>query len=156
MKSPLPEIKGVGASRQCLPPGDWPTVLDYLLFRHPKIGAAKWVSRMAKGEVVDDRGRKIDPRSAYRPGVCIFYYRELDAEEQIPFAEKILYRDEHLLVIDKPHFLPVIPAGRFLRETLLARLKRSENLEHLVPLHRIDRETAGVVLFSIEPATRGA
>jgi tRNA pseudouridine32 synthase/23S rRNA pseudouridine746 synthase len=59
-------------------------------------------------------------------------------------------------VADKPHFLPVVPAGRFLHETLLVRLKRKTGLERLVPVHRLDRETAGVVLFSLNPASRGA
>jgi tRNA pseudouridine32 synthase/23S rRNA pseudouridine746 synthase len=110
---------------------------------------------MAKGEVADETGLRLDAQSAYRAGACIFYYREPQAESLIPFAEKILFQDENLLVADKPHFLPVIPAGRFLRETLLVRLKKKQNLEHLVPLHRLDRETAGIVLFSVNPETRG-
>jgi tRNA pseudouridine32 synthase/23S rRNA pseudouridine746 synthase len=110
---------------------------------------------MAKGELVDETGRRLNPSTAYRAGACIFYYRELQSEESIPFDEHILYRDDHLLVVDKPHFLPVIPAGRFLHETLLVRLKKKWKLEQLVPLHRLDRETAGVVLFSVNPATRG-
>nr|MDQ3322870.1 pseudouridine synthase [Acidobacteriota bacterium] len=96
-----------------------------------------------------------NPRSRYRPGACIFYYRELQSEATIPFAESIIYQDEHILAADKPHFLPVIPSGRFLRETLLVRLRAKGNLQHLVPLHRLDRETAGIVLFSVNPLTRG-
>ncbi|HXA48136.1 MAG TPA: pseudouridine synthase, partial [Burkholderiaceae bacterium] len=88
-------------------------------------------------------------------GKCMFYYRELEAETPIPFAEQVLFQDEHIVVADKPHFLPVIPGGRFLHETLLVRLKKKLSLEHLVPLHRLDRETAGVVLFSHNPTTRG-
>lgn len=109
---------------------------------------------MAKGELVDDTGMRLTPESPYRAGACIFYYRELESEESIPFDEHILYQDEHLLVVDKPHFLPVIPAGRFLHETLLVRLKKKWKLDHLVPVHRLDRETAGVVLFSLNEATR--
>jgi tRNA pseudouridine32 synthase/23S rRNA pseudouridine746 synthase len=67
----------------------------------------------------------------------------------------VLFQDEHLLVADKPHFLPTIPTGRFLHETLLVRLKRKYDLPHLTPIHRLDRETAGVVIFSHNPATRG-
>jgi tRNA pseudouridine32 synthase/23S rRNA pseudouridine746 synthase len=85
----------------------------------------------------------------------IWYYRELEEETPIPFEEAILFRDEHLLVVDKPHFLPMIPTGRFLRETLLVRLKRRLALPHLTPIHRLDRETAGVVIFSHNLATRG-
>jgi tRNA pseudouridine32 synthase/23S rRNA pseudouridine746 synthase len=110
---------------------------------------------MAQGRVLDETGRRLDAESPYRAGACIFYYRELASETKIPFAERLLYQDEHILVADKPHFLPVIPAGRFLQETLLVRLKRQGNPAALVPVHRLDRETAGVVLFSLNPATRG-
>ena len=73
----------------------------------------------------------------------------------IPFEESVLYRDDHIVVADKPHFLPVIPSGRYLQETLLVRLKQKLVLDHLVPLHRIDRETAGLVIFSHNPETQG-
>ena len=110
---------------------------------------------MTKGEVIDECGQSIHPQTAYRVGACIFYYRELENERIIPFVEQVIYQDEHILVADKPHFLPVIPSGRFLQQTLLVRLRNTYNLESLVPIHRLDRETAGVVLFSVNPRTRG-
>jgi len=110
---------------------------------------------MARGEVVDEVGRQINAETAYRVGACIFYYRELNNETIVPFAEQILYQDEHFLVADKPHFLPVVPAGKFLRETLLVRLRKRGAPDDLVPVHRLDRETAGVVLFSTNAKTRG-
>ena len=103
----------------------------------------------------DQAGRRLNPESKYRVGDCIYYYREPEAEQQIPFEESVLYQDEHILVADKPHFLPVVPAGRFLRETLLVRLKKKLKLAHLVPVHRLDRETAGLVLFSVNAGTIG-
>jgi tRNA pseudouridine32 synthase / 23S rRNA pseudouridine746 synthase len=109
---------------------------------------------MKKGEVVDENGIPLSAESPCRRGTSIFYYRELERETPIPFEESILYQDDHILVADKPHFLPVTPSGRFLRETLLVRLKKRLNFEHLVPIHRIDRETAGVVMFSHNPKTR--
>jgi len=84
---------------------------------------------MAKGEVMDDTGRRVDLQTAYRVGACIFYYRELENEKVIPYVEHVLYQDEHILVADKPHFLPVIPSGRFLHQTLLVRLQKDHNLE---------------------------
>ena len=111
--------------------------------------------RMAKGEVMDEMGQRVNPQSAYRVGACVFYYREVETESPIPFAEQVLYRDEHILVADKPHFLPVIPSGRFLHQTLLVRLRRTYNVESLVPVHRLDRETAGVIMFSVNARTRG-
>ncbi|HJQ34070.1 MAG TPA: pseudouridine synthase [Pyrinomonadaceae bacterium] len=155
MKAPLPVVEGVAPSRQHLPPGPWRTVLEFLTERHPNVGEAVWLSRMERGEVVDERGARLDARSAYRAGGCVFYYREPPTETPVPFEERVVYSDEHILVADKPHFLSVVPAGRFSRETLLARLKRRTGLETLVPVHRIDRETAGLVLFSHDPATRG-
>ena len=156
MKPPLPVIDGVAPSRQRLPPGGWRTVLEFLTERHPGVGEEAWLSRMGRGEVLDERGARLDPQSAYRAGACVFYYREPGPETSVPFEERVLHLDEHVLVADKPHFLPVVPAGRYLRETLLARLRRRTGLDTLVPVHRIDRETAGLVLFSRDPATRGA
>jgi len=155
MNLPLPMIDGVSPSSHWLPAGHWKTMLDFLNERFPAIASSTWISRMAKGELVDDTGMCLTPGSPYRAGARIFYYRELESEAGIPFDAHILYQDEHLLVVDKPHFLPVIPAGRFLHETLLVRLKKKLQLEELVPLHRLDRETAGIVLLSVNKATRG-
>ena len=155
MKSPLPNIAGVAPSSQWLPPGSWRTVLEFFRERFPRVDVETWTVRMAKGEVMDETGQRVTPHSAYRVGACIFYYREVKTESPIPFAEKVLYRDEHILVADKPHFLPVIPSGRFLHQTLLVRLRKTYNVESLVPIHRLDRETAGVVMFSVDPITRG-
>jgi len=146
---------GVAPSYRWLPAGSWSTVLAYLEEQFPHIERATWISRMGRGEVLDRQGQRVSPTSPYREGDRIFYYRELDAETPIPFEENILFQDDHLLVADKPHFLPVIPTGRFLHETLLVRLKKKTGLESLTPIHRIDRETAGVVIFSHNIATRG-
>ena len=156
MKSPLPIVAGVGPSSQWLPAGDWKTVLEFLIDRYPGVESETWLSRMAHGEVVDEDGQRLNAESIYRAGACIFYYRELETEPQIPFTESIIYEDENLLVVDKPHFLPVVPAGRFLRETLLVRLRNHGQPDSIAPVHRLDRETAGIVLFSRNVATRGS
>ena len=155
MKSPLPTVAGVGPSRQWLPPGAWKTVLDFFREKYARVELETWTARMARGEVMDETGRCVDQQTAYRAGACIYYYRELEDEKIIPYVEHVLYQDEHILVADKPHFLPVIPSGRFLHQTLLVRLRKKYNQEELVPIHRLDRETAGVVLFSVNPRTRG-
>lgn len=156
MERPLPVVDGVAPSRQTLPAGRWETVLDFLSERHASVGAETWAARMREGRVVDEAGRRLAPESPYRAGACVYYYREPACETRVPFEERVLHLDEHLLVADKPHFLAVAPAGRFLRETLLVRLKKRTGLDALVPVHRIDRETAGVVVFSVNPSTRGA
>jgi tRNA pseudouridine32 synthase/23S rRNA pseudouridine746 synthase len=153
--APLPFVEGVGPSCQWLPAGPWKTVVEFLRERYSHVDPQIWDTRMAKGEVVDEVGRHVNSGTVYRVGACIFYYRELNDEITIPFTEQIIYQDEHILVADKPHFLPVVPAGKFLRQTLLARLRNAGAPADLVPVHRLDRETAGLVLFSLNPGTRG-
>lgn len=155
MKSPLPIRDGVSPSKQFLPVGSWRSMLEFLQQYFPEVDTAIWVTRMHKGEVLDEDGLRIMPDNKYRAGTQIYYYRELEIETPIPFEETIIFQDEHLLVVDKPHFLPVIPSGRYLQETLLVRLKKKLQLEHLTPIHRLDRETAGVMLFSPNQASRG-
>ena len=155
MNVPLPFVDGVGPSCQWLPAGPWKTVIDFFKEQYPHVPVTTWKARMAKGQVMDETGSRVDAETAFRVGACIFYYRELENEKTIPFREQVLYQDEHILVADKPHFLPVIPSGKFLHETLLVRLRKQRALEALVPIHRLDRETAGVVLFSLNRKTRG-
>ncbi|MDO8652809.1 MAG: pseudouridine synthase [Undibacterium sp.] len=155
VKPPLPIRDGVAPSYLWLPEGQWENILVFLLVQFPDVSEATWRARMEKRELLDANGTALRAESPARRGMCIFYYRELEEETPIPFEEHILHRDEHLLVIDKPHFLPVTPGGRFLHETLLVRLKKKLGLEHLTPIHRLDRETAGVILFSHSLATRG-
>lgn len=131
-------------------------MLDFLDERLPGVGREAWRLRMAAGEVVDERGAPVTPERGFEPGLRLYYYRALPDEPVLPFQEAILYQDEHLLVADKPHFMPVTPSGPYLQQTLLVRLKQRLGLPDLVPLHRIDRDTAGLVLFSVQRSTRGA
>lgn len=155
MNMQLPTREGVSPSYVWLPAGSWDCVLDFLVERFPHVDAQAWRARMSRDEVRDQYGRCLTPDTPYCKGLCIYYYRQPERETPIPFEETILYQDAHLLVADKPHFLPVTPGGRFLHETLLVRLKRKTGLAHLAPIHRLDRETAGVIVFSTEPKTRG-
>jgi len=152
---PLPLRDGVAPSYLWITETRPGGMLAFLNERFAEVGGPPWRERLARGDVVDAKGEQLGPDSPVRQGMRIWYYRELDEETPIPFEEAILFRDEHLLVVDKPHFLPMIPTGRFLRETLLVRLKRKLELPHLTPIHRLDRETAGVVIFSHNLATRG-
>jgi tRNA pseudouridine32 synthase/23S rRNA pseudouridine746 synthase len=147
---------GPVASRLQLPPGPWTTVLDCLCDRFPAIPRDTWIDRFARGRVLDASGNALPVDATYRLGAEIRYFREVASEPVIPFAETLLHVDDDLVVADKPHFLPVAPAGRHVRETLLSRLVSRLGNPDLVPLHRIDRDTAGVVLFSANPATRDA
>ena len=153
---PLPILRGVAPSYLWLPQGRWDGMLAFLVDQFPAVDEASWRDRMARGQVVDGAGTPLAPDSAVRPGARIWYYRELEAETPIPFEERVLFQDEHLVVVDKPHFVPMTPTGRFLRETLLVRLKDKLALPDLTPIHRLDRETAGVVVFSASQRSRGA
>ena len=150
-----PQRDGVGASTVQLPPGDWPNLLDFLDARFADVGRAIWQQRFARALVLDSDGEPLGVDAAYRSGQRVHYYRELPPEVPIPFSAEVLHRDGELVVVDKPHFLPVLPSGRYVQETLLVRLRRELGIDALTPLHRIDRDTAGLVLFSCNPATRG-
>jgi tRNA pseudouridine32 synthase/23S rRNA pseudouridine746 synthase len=152
---PLPVRDGVAPSYLWVTDTRPGGMLAFLEERFPDVAGPPWTERLARGDVVDAKGERLSADSQVRQGMRIWYYRELEEETPIPFEEKILFQDAHLLVVDKPHFLPMIPTGRFLRETLLVRLKRKLALPHLTPIHRLDRETAGVVIFSHNLATRG-
>lgn len=151
----LPLRDGVAPSCIVLPNQGEGSMLDFLAQRLPVVSRAAWQARMQAREVVDEHGEAVSPERPLVPGLRLYYYRKLDNETPIPFQAQVLFRDEHLLVADKPHFLPVVPAGSYLQNSLLVRLKREFDLPELSPIHRIDRETAGLVLFSVQRATRG-
>jgi tRNA pseudouridine32 synthase / 23S rRNA pseudouridine746 synthase len=131
------------------------TVLDFLSGRFPHIGAETWKSRIGEGKVRFGDGTAAFALSKVGPGMEIRYFREVSAEPRLWDAHQILYRDEHILVACKPHFLPVVPGGKFVRECLLYHLMEETGLSGLSPVHRIDRHTAGLVLFSIHENERG-
>ena len=149
----LPTRDGVGPSKVSLPAGLWSCMLDFLVERFPAISAAEWRARMAQGNVVDRAGCPVAPQQPYLAHGSLFYYRTVP--DEVPNAAQacVLFEDDLLVVADKPHFLPVVPSGDYLQETLLVRLRRKLGLDALTPLHRIDRETAGVVLFAKQAAT---
>ncbi len=156
---PLPVRDGVAPSYLWVPDSAAVTagpLLPFLLAQFPDIGEALWLARLDRGHVVDGAGTVLQAASPLRRGMRLWYYREVERETAIPFQEQILFMDAHLVVVDKPHFLPMTPGGRFVQETLLTRLKRQLGEASLTPIHRLDRETAGVVIFSRREDSRGA
>lgn len=147
---------GVSASVIATTAGGWATFLDFLAQRFAAISREQWQARMNAGDVTDEHGARISMNTPYRPNAKLFYFRAVTDEPRIPFDEMVLFRDELIVVADKPHFLPVTPAGRYVQETLLVRLKRKLGIDTLAPMHRIDRDTAGLVLFTVQPHTRDA
>jgi tRNA pseudouridine32 synthase/23S rRNA pseudouridine746 synthase len=152
----LPIRDGVTASQVALPAGRWTCVLDFLTERFPAVSTVDWISRIDSGDVVDAGGRPVAARQPYVPHGKLYYYRTVATEAPNAAQASVLFEDEHLIVADKPHSLPVTPSGQYLQETLLIRLRRQLGLPALTPLHRIDRETAGVVLFAKQPGVRAA
>lgn len=134
----------------------WRLTLDYLCHRLPAVSREDWLRRMEQGSVVDELGRCVRPHTPMLYGLRIYYYREVPQEPCVPFEADVLYQDAHLVVADKPHFLPVVPAGRYLHNTLLVQLQKRLGLPELSPVHRIDRDTAGLVLLSVRRQDRGA
>jgi len=143
----IPTRNGVGASRVSLPIGPWPTVLDFLLERMPDISRDEWLHRFANDLVLNVDAQPVQATQAYTPHTKLYYYRHIANEPVLPQKASIVFEDEHLLVADKPHFMPVTPAGRYVQQSLLVQLKHLTSNDELVPLHRIDRETAGLVMF---------
>ncbi|MBS0393301.1 MAG: pseudouridine synthase [Proteobacteria bacterium] len=134
--------------------GPWATVLDALAARFPAVGRERWADRFARGLVRGEDGVPVAADAPHRDGRRVWYWREVADEPSMPVAVRVLHADADLVVADKPAYLPVAPAGGWVRETLVARLMSDLRLATLVPLHRIDRATAGVVLLSANPATR--
>ncbi|MBW8756452.1 MAG: pseudouridine synthase [Burkholderiales bacterium] len=145
---------GVAASRVGVGDGRLPNVLAFLEARFPAV--ADWPARLARGDVLDALGRPLAADARVATGDLLWYWRDPPPEPRVPFDLELLHRDEHLVVVDKPHFLAAIPAGRHLRETALVRLRAALGIATLAPIHRLDRETAGVLVFSVRPRDRGA
>jgi len=113
-------------------------------------------AKAVAGEVVDQDGSPLDPATVLPAGAVVYLYRELRDEVVVPFDIPVLYRDDDIVVADKPHFLATMPRGRHVAQTALVRLRRQLGLDELSPAHRLDRLTAGVLLFTTRREIRGA
>ncbi|GGT17237.1 pseudouridylate synthase [Streptomyces chromofuscus] len=136
--------------------GTWPTVREYLVERLTGAGDGVVDGMFDAGLVVGADGTAVAPDAAYVPGMFVWFHRELPAEVRVPFELRIVHRDEHIVVVDKPHFLATTPRGSHVAETALARLRRELGIPSLTAAHRLDRLTAGLVLFTVRPEERGA
>ena len=124
------------------------TIADYLVARFYPNNPQIIHARFNTGEVRLDDGTILSSDSPYMPGERIWYFRELADEPQLPSDMPVLYEDEHVLAIDKPHFLPTTPRGSYIAQTALTKLRVREQNPLLIPIHRLDRPTAGVLLFA--------
>ncbi|MGW0635348.1 RluA family pseudouridine synthase [Nocardia salmonicida] len=153
---PLPKRHGLDPARLRLPEdGQWATVRDHLVERLPRVDPARIDAMLAAGEIVDLEG-PLAPDAPFVPGGAVWFHRDLPVETEVPFDIGIVHRDDDILVIDKPHFLATIPRGQHILQTALVRLRNDLELPDLIPAHRLDRVTAGLLLFVVNPARRGA
>jgi tRNA pseudouridine32 synthase / 23S rRNA pseudouridine746 synthase len=148
-RPPLPPRDGLGPARLRVRGGP---LADELLARFGPDVAAKAIA----GEVVDQHGAVLDATAVLPAGASVYLYRDLRDEVPVPFDIPVLYRDENIVVVDKPHFLATMPRGRHVAQTALVRLRRELGLPELSPAHRLDRLTAGVLLFVARRELRGA
>ncbi len=112
-------------------------------------------ARCLPGQMCDSLGVPVHWDDPVIPGGFYFFHRPVPAEERIPFEVSIVWEDDDLLVVDKPHFLASTPNGRFVRESVVTRLRVDRGEPDLVAIHRLDRITAGLLILSRRPETRG-
>jgi tRNA pseudouridine32 synthase / 23S rRNA pseudouridine746 synthase len=153
MWAPEPR-QGVHASRVGVGSKPYHDVLHFLCSRFPHV--ADWPARLLQGDVLSAQGQPLNGTEPCHNGMLIWYWRSPPPEPRVPFEVTLLHQCEHLVVVDKPHFLPVTPGGRHLQETVLVRLRQQLGIHSLAPMHRLDRDTAGVLVFTVQPHTRNA
>ncbi len=141
-----------------LPPVNqgWDNLYQFLCSHFARIAPEIWAARFQDGKIHWHSGEVVTMETPFLPSRRLCYYREVAVEPQIAAAHHILYQDQHILLACKPHGLPVIPGGEFVNECLLERLRRDTGLADMAPVHRLDRDTAGLVLFSLNPQSRPA
>ena len=149
-------VNGVSASKVGVPANTQLTALDFLCARFPAIQREVWLQRFDAGRVLNSMGQSISPALHLLGESHLHYFREVTDEPTLPFKAVIIFQDAHLVVADKPHFMPVTPGGQYVQQSLLVQLKQQLNLPELSPIHRIDRETAGLVVFSVRAQDRDA
>jgi tRNA pseudouridine32 synthase/23S rRNA pseudouridine746 synthase len=155
-RSPLPQRFGLDAARLRLPDaGEWTTLREHLVERLTRVEPARIDALLRERRIVDEHG-PLGPDAPFVPGGVIWLHRDLPEETTVPFDIPVVHRDERLLVVDKPHFLATIPRGKHITQTALVRLRLELDLPDLAPAHRLDRATAGLVMFVIDPTRRGA
>ncbi|GLZ37231.1 RluA family pseudouridine synthase [Actinokineospora sp. NBRC 105648] len=156
LRSPLPQRHGLDAARLRLPEvGSWATVLEHLVERLPRVEPARIEMMLRERRIVGLDG-PVAVDAPYVPGMFVWFHRDLPVEVPVPFELGVVHQDEDVVVVDKPHFLATIPRGKHVVQTALVRLRRELGIPALSPAHRLDRVTAGLLLFVVRPEVRGA
>ena len=159
-RSPLPQRHGLDAAwvrtpdtyEGGVPP--WATMREFLVDRLP--ARALVGQRLRAGDFVDQSGQPLTGDEPYRPHTFVWFHRALAPEAPAPFPITVLEVNERFVVADKPHFMATTPRGAHVTETALVKLRLSLDLPELAPAHRLDRLTAGVLVFTTRREYRGA
>lgn len=159
-KSPLPPRNGLGASWLRTPdrgkPTPWPTIRDFLIDRLGPLGADGVDAMLADGEFANGRGARWSGAESVTPNTFIWFHKQLRPEVVAPFELPVIYRDERILVIDKPPFVATTPRGRHVLNSVVVRARTELELPELSPAHRLDRLTAGVLILTTRARWRAA
>jgi len=147
---------GVSPSKVGVPANTQQSAIDFLCTRFPAIHREVWQQRFDAHSVLNAKGEHMAPSDSLLGESHLLYFRHVVDEPTLPFKAQIIFQDDHLVVADKPHFMPVTPGGKFVQQSLLVQLKQQLNLPELSPVHRIDRETAGLVVLSVRAQDRNA
>ena len=132
------------------------SAIEFLAQRFPAIPRTVWLERFDAGLVLNAKAERMAPTDNLAGESHLLYFRHVANEPTLPFKANIIFQDEYLVVADKPHFMPVTPGGQYVQQSLLVQLRQQLNLPELSPIHRIDRETAGLVMFSVRAQDRAA
>jgi len=152
-RSPFPQRDGLDAARLSTPAsGAWATMRDHLVDRLPVEPAE--VDRLLREQRVAGPDGLVDATTPFAPRTSLWIQRDPEPEVPVPFDVDVVHRDDDVVVADKPHFLATTPRGGHITETALVRLRRELELPELSPAHRLDRATAGLVLFTARPEVR--
>jgi tRNA pseudouridine32 synthase/23S rRNA pseudouridine746 synthase len=147
---------GVSPSKVGVPANTQLSAIEFLSQRFPAIQREMWQQRFDAGTVLNAVGQTIPHSHSLFGESHLLYFRHVADEPVLPFKAEIIFQDDYLVVVDKPHFMPVTPGGKYVQQSLLVQLKQQLNFPELSPIHRIDRETAGLVVFCVRAQDRDA
>ncbi len=110
---------------------------------------------LAAGRIVYESGEPATDTDPYQPHTFVWFHRDLFDEKPVPGRIHVVYRDERIIVIDKPPFLSTIPRGKHVQQSVVVRLRDELGMPELSPLHRLDRVTSGLLVLATEKRWRG-
>ena len=125
-------------------------LLDFLCRRFPYQDRAGWQGAIDRGALMVD-GAPTQGELLLETGHTIGYQRERGDEPPVDRNYRILFEDDDIVVVEKSGNIPIVESGKYYRNTLLEVLKEEEGYERLHQVHRLDRETSGVIVIARSP-----